>query len=171
MIKKLLISFCATVLIVTSALAQTAVSGKVLDQAGSPIAGAAIKVKGTRQGVNADDNGVFKLTLPSGNFKLTISALGYVATEVTPAANLNITLLSDVSSLNDVVVTSLGIRKEKKQLVYAVSDVKAEQLQQKAEPDLLRALAGKVPGVDITSGGGSPGQSTRIKSRTVTTKS
>jgi len=63
------------------------------------------------------------------------------------------------------VVTSLGIRKEKKQLVYAVSDVKAEQLQQKAEPDLLRALAGKVPGVDITSGGGSPGQSTRINLR------
>ena len=165
MIKKLLISFCATVLIVTSALAQTAVSGKVLDKDGNPIAGAAIKVKGTRQGVNADDNGVFKLTLTSANAKLTVSAIGYVATEVTAAANLTITLANDVSSLNDVVVTSLGIRKEKKQLVYAVSDVKAEQLQQKAEPDLLRALAGKVPGVDITSGGGSPGQSTRINLR------
>jgi hypothetical protein len=82
MIKKLLISFCATVLIVTSALAQTAVSGKVLDQTGNPISGAAIKVKGTRQGVNADDNGVFKLTLTSANAKLTVSAIGYVATEV-----------------------------------------------------------------------------------------
>jgi outer membrane receptor for ferrienterochelin and colicin len=163
--KKLLLSFCATAFFLMSALAQTVVSGKVSDDSGSPLPGATIKVKGTRVGVSADANGAFKVTLPAGSTTLTIGAVGYVSQDVTASANVTVQLVKDVTSLSEVIVTSLGIRKEKKQLVYAVSDVKAEQLQQKGEPDLLRALSGKVPGVDITSGGGAPGQSTRINLR------
>ena len=163
--KKLLLSFCALALFVMQSLAQTVVSGKVLDDSGAPLAGATVKVKGTTLGTSADNNGTFKISVPAGRPTLTIGAIGFVSQDVAVAANVNVQLAKDVSSLNEVVVTSLGIRKEKKQLVYAVSDVKAEQLQQKAEPDVLRALSGKVPGVDITSGGGSPGQSTKINLR------
>jgi len=163
--KKLLLSFCAIAFFLMSAVAQTVVSGKVADDSGAPLPGASIKVKGTKQGVSADANGTFKLTIPGADAILTIGAVGFVSQDVKSSANVMVQLAKDVTSLSEVIVTSLGIRKEKKQLVYAVSDVKAEQLQQKGEPDLLRALSGKVPGVDITSGGGAPGQSTRINLR------
>jgi len=163
--KKLLFSFCAVAFFIMSAMSQTVVSGKVSDDSGSPIPGATIKVKGTRVGASADNNGAFKITLPAGSSTLTIGAVGFSSKDVAATDGVSVQLVKDVTSLNEVVVTSLGIRKEKKQLVYAVSEVKAEQLQQKAEPDVLRALAGKVPGVDITSGGGSPGQSTKINLR------
>ncbi|MDZ7934313.1 MAG: TonB-dependent receptor plug domain-containing protein [Emticicia sp.] len=78
---------------------------------------------------------------------------------------VNVSLGDDTKQLSEVVVTAIGIQREKKALAYAVSNVNAESLQQRSEPDALRALNGKVPGVNIISGGGAPGQATRITIR------
>ena len=164
--KKLLLGFCAMAFFAMSSFAQTVVKGKVSGADGAPVAGASVKVVGSASGTSTAADGTFSLSLSDLNKTLEITSVGFEKLTVRANANLsNLQLNASTSGLQEVVVTSLGIRKEKKQLVYAVSEVKAEQLQQKAEPDVLRALSGKVPGVDITGGGGAPGQSTRINLR------
>jgi len=164
--KKLLLGFCAMTLLVMSSFAQTVVKGKVSGADGAPVAGASVKVVGSTSGTSTAADGTFSLSLSDLNKTLEITSVGFEKLSVRAGANLsNLQLTASSSGLQEVVVTSLGIRKEKKQLVYAVSEVKAEQLQQKAEPDVLRALSGKVPGVDITGGGGAPGQSTKVNLR------
>lgn len=164
--KKLLLGFCAMAFFAMSSFAQTVVKGKVSGADGAPVSGASVKVVGSTTGTSTAADGTFSLSVSDLNRTLEITSVGFEKLTVRAGANLsNLQLSTSSSGLQEVVVTSLGIRKEKKQLVYAVSEVKAEQLQQKAEPDVLRALSGKVPGVDITGGGGAPGQSTRINLR------
>jgi outer membrane receptor for ferrienterochelin and colicin len=80
---------------------------------------------------------------------------------------VNVTLAMTDASLSEVVVTAMGIKRSEKALGYAVSKVDPNTLLQKSEPDVLKGLAGKVPGVDIRSGQGAPGAATRIQIRGV----
>lgn len=164
--RKITLVFAGLLLGSLGVLAQTVVKGKVTDPDGAPLSGVSVKVVGSSAGTSTDKDGAFSISVPNLNATLEVSFVGYDAQTLRAGSNLSaITLKQSTNALQEVVVTSMGIRKEKKQLVYAVSEVKAEQLQQKAEPDVLRALAGKVPGVDITSGGGAPGQSTKVNLR------
>jgi len=164
--RKLTLFMCCLLFALPTVFAQTVVKGKVSDADGAPLSGVSIKVVGTKSGTSTANDGTFSISVKDLNVSLEISSVGFETATVRAGSNLSaISLKASSAGLQEVVVTSLGIRKEKKQLVYAVSEVKAEQLQQKAEPDVLRALAGKVPGVDITSGGGAPGQSTKINLR------
>ena len=165
MIKKMFLFVFGLVAITTVALAQTQVAGKVTDEKGSPIDGVTITEKGTNNATATDINGMFKLKLKTQNAKLVFSLQGFTKKEVLASNEMVVILTSLKEELSEVVVTSLGIKKEKKALTYAASDVKGSALQQKSENDVLRSLNGKVPGVDIVGGGGSPGQSTRITIR------
>jgi TonB-linked SusC/RagA family outer membrane protein len=149
------------------ALAQRTITGKVSDAKGETIIGANILAKGTSAGAATDVDGNYSLSVPNGTTTLVVSYVGYDTKEVALGTSdrLDITLAEDAKVLTDVVVTALGIQRDKKSLGYSATDIKSEDLVQRSESDPIRALSSKVPGVNITGGGGGPGQSTKINIR------
>lgn len=143
------------------ALAQTQVRGTVVDEAGEPVIGATIQIKGTSQGTVSDIDGNFNLSAAAGG-TLVISYVGYQTQEVPVSANVRVVLRVDTEMLDEVVVTALGIRRERKALGYAVQDINSDALQRTGAADLAKSLQGKVSGIDIKSTSGMPGASSQI---------
>jgi len=166
--KKFLL-LCFSFLFVLSAWAQDRViSGKVTaTEDGSSLPGVNVVLKGTTNGTVTDANGSYKLTIPASGGSLVFSFIGLQTQEVAigDRSIVDISLGLDVQQLTEVVVTAVGIEREKKALGYSVASVSGAAMQQRSEPDPLRALQGKMPGVSITGSGGGPGQSTRINIR------
>jgi TonB-linked SusC/RagA family outer membrane protein len=168
--RRILTLFIMLMLIGVLAFSQNRqVTGIVTDDKGVPIENASVRVKGSKTGVAADANGNFRISVSPGA-TLIFSGVGITPREVAVGnqSTIDVSLVRSGTELTNVVVTSLGIRREKKSLSSAVSEVKSDMLVQKSEPDILRSLEGKVPGVNITSGGGAPGQSTKINIRGIT---
>ena len=103
--------------------------------------------------------------LPANGKQLVISYIGMKSQEVAATSNVNVKLLADTQNLDEVVVTAMGISKEKKALGYAVQDVKADELTKGANTSLSGALQGKVSGVEISPSSGMPGASSKITIR------
>ncbi|HHV86725.1 MAG TPA: SusC/RagA family TonB-linked outer membrane protein [Petrimonas sp.] len=141
--------------------AQTQVRGTVVDEAGIPIIGATIQVKGTAQGTVTDLDGQFTLTAPA-NATLVISYVGLVTQEVPVSPRVNVTLVPDTELLQEVVVTALGITREKKSLGSAVQNVNADELVKAASPNVISSLSGKIAGMQVNQAGGQIGASSRI---------
>ena len=149
----------------TPALSQSSkITGKVVDEAGSPVSGATVREKGSKRGTITDVDGNFTLAVKAGT-TLTVSGIGLVEQEVTAGEKLEIKMKGKNSSLNEVVVTALGIRREKSQLTYSTQQVKGDDLVASKETGVLNALAGKVSGLQITASSGAPGASSRITIR------
>ncbi len=165
--KKLSLMLVMLFAVVGIALAQRTITGKVSDAKGEAIIGANILVKGTSGGAATDVDGNYSLSVPNGSTTLVVSYVGYDSKEVVLGTSdrVDIALAEDTKVLTDVVVTALGIQRDKKSLGYAATDIKSDELVQRSESDPIRALSSKVPGVNITSGGGGPGQSTKINIR------
>ncbi|MCF0056866.1 SusC/RagA family TonB-linked outer membrane protein [Dyadobacter sp. CY356] len=153
-------------LLVTSGFAQEmTVTGKVSEDGGSEIAGVNVVLKGSNRGTTTNDKGEFSIQAEKGNV-LTFSYIGYNSKDVTVNASvLNVSLVVEATALNEVVVTALGIKKEKKALGYSVSEIKGEELQQARSTNIANSLVGKVAGLNITSTATGPGGSTRITLR------
>jgi TonB-linked SusC/RagA family outer membrane protein len=135
------------------ALAQTTtVTGKISDAKGAPVESATVKEKGTSNATTADANGLFKITVKQ-NAVLQISATGFASFEVSAAKASKITLQESVDNLSEVVVTALGVKREKKALGYSVQEVKGENLTIAKSTDVSTSLAGKVAGIQVV---GSP---------------
>jgi TonB-linked SusC/RagA family outer membrane protein len=167
--KKLLLSFCAWIFALIAGLAQTTtVTGKVTDDKGKPIEGAAVVEKKSKGGTATDANGVFKLTVKPGAI-LVISGTGFEKREVAATEAGNVSLKTADENLSEVVVTALGIKREKKALGYAVSSVGKKDLELRPEGDLARVLSGKAPGVNIGATSGLSGSGTNIVIRGVNT--
>ena len=145
-------------------LAQTVkVTGTVTSgEDGEPIIGATILVKGTNIGTITDLNGKFSLDVPEENKILQISFVGMTMQEVAVKPQVMVVLQADVTDLDEVVVTALGLTREKKSLGYALQEVKADELTKAGQLNVASSLAGKVAGVQITSAGGQVGASQRI---------
>jgi TonB-linked SusC/RagA family outer membrane protein len=164
------LAFTAALFIYSTTWAQhKVVKGKVQDENGSPLPKASILVKGSKTGISSNDDGTFELPV-AANATLIISAIGYNKTEVKTAAQnvITVTLLPDGHSLNEVVVTALGVKREKRNLTFSSQEIKADELVGAKEPNILNAMTGKVAGVQITSSTGAPGSSSRIVVRGVT---
>lgn len=149
-------------------IAQTQVRGVVVDETGEPVIGATVQVKGSSQGTVTDMDGNFNLSVSSGE-TLVISYVGMQTQEVPVTANMRVVLESDAALLDELVVTALGISRDKKALGYAVSEVAGEEMI-KARGGLsnpVNALQGKVAGLQISSGTGSMGGSSKILIRGV----
>ncbi len=143
------------------------VKGTVHDNLGAPLPGASILVKGTNTGTQTDFDGDFTIIANSEDF-LIISYLGFKTQEVlVTTTKLNIILEEESNTLEEVIVTSLGIKKSKKALGYAVTTLKGEELENKPVADVSRALQGKVAGVQINIGSGSTGEEPSIRIRGV----
>ncbi|MFA7141461.1 MAG: carboxypeptidase-like regulatory domain-containing protein, partial [Proteiniphilum sp.] len=126
--KRKLMMFLSLFLIgVGIATAQTRVRGTVVDAAGEPVIGASIQIKGTSQGTVSDINGVFSLTAPSEG-TLIISYVGYRTQEVPVSARVTVFLREDTELLEEIVVTALGLTREKKTLGYGVSSVSGDEI-------------------------------------------
>lgn len=142
---------------------QQQVTGRVVDEDGQSIQGASVLIKGTNQGATTDANGNFSMNLPT-NSTLVISYIGYITKEVSLSnqSSINVVLKEDLQSLSDVVVTALGIAKEKRTLTYAVTEVGGENFTKAREINLGNALTGRVAGLNATSTATGPGGSSRI---------
>ena len=150
------------------ATAQTQrVTGTVIsEEDGLPVVGASILVKGTTVGTITDIDGNFTLSnIPASAKVLQISYIGMQTQEVVIKPTLKVVLKADAEVLDEVVVTAMGISREKKALGYAVQDVKSEQLTQAASTSVTSALQGKVSGVEITPSSGMPGASAKMTIR------
>ena len=161
--KRLTLFFVSLFLCVGAALAQTKVSGTVLSQEdGQPIIGAAVKVDGTSTGMLTDVNGKFSLTLPEGKKSLTISYLGFESKTVAAKNGMRVFLKADATALEEVVVTAMGIKRSAKALGYSATAVDGEKISQARTSDVMSSLAGKVAGVQISSGAADPGSSNSV---------
>lgn len=135
---------------------QTQVRGKVMDSEGNPLIGATVSEKGNAtNGTTTDSEGQFSLEVPTGAV-LSVTYIGFVAQEVpvTGAGPLEITLAENQSQLEDVVITSFGIQRDKNTLGYGVGEVDSESLEKAPTSDLSNSLSGKVAGVQVSGAGG-----------------
>lgn len=160
------ILLCLIIGISTMVAQSTKVAGSVISaDDGLPVIGASIVVKGTMVGTVTDYDGNFTLEVPSNGKVLIVSYVGMLTQEVPVSPNVRVVLKSDTQNLDEVVVTAMGISKEKKALGYAVQDVKGDKLTQAANSNLAGALQGKVSGLDIKPSSGMPGASSQITIR------
>jgi len=145
-------------------LAQTKkISGNIHDESLAPIVRATVRDRDSKRGTVSDAEGRFSLSVKPGAV-LVISAVGYEPMELTVGESDHIDAVLKVrnSTLNEVVVTALGIKREKSQLTYSTQQVKGDDILAAKEPGLLNSLTGKVSGVQITASSGAPGASSRI---------
>ncbi|HYQ59225.1 MAG TPA: TonB-dependent receptor plug domain-containing protein, partial [Draconibacterium sp.] len=163
--KKLLLLVVALFCGVNIIFAQTKqISGTVTSsEDGMPIPGVSVVVKGTTIGTTTNMDGTFELTVPV-NEVLIFSFIGMQSKEVqiTDATVYNTVLETESIGVGEVVVTAMGIRRDKKALGYSVSEFNADDFGNVGNDDATKALQGKVAGVSISAGSGAPGASTRV---------
>ena len=151
------------------AFAQTrTVSGTITDANGLPVPGATVAVRGVKGGTSTDANGKFTIHI-TGNALLIVSGIGFETQElrVGDSPNVMIVLKQGNSSLSEVVVTALGIRRDKRLLTYSTQEVGGDALVGAKQDNVVNALDGKIAGVQINNSSGMPGSSTRIVIRGV----
>ena len=165
---------CLLALISMSAFAQTlTVKGKVTSTDSEPVVGAYVLVKGTTNGQLTDGEGQFVLENVPANGTLIVAFMGMKTQEIKAAANVSVVMEADAEYLNEVVVTAMGISREKKALGYAVTEVGGDEMI-KARGGLnnpVNALQGKIAGLQITSSTGSMGGSSKVLLRGVSSLS
>jgi len=145
--------------------AQSTVTGTVSDTEGTPLPGVNVWVKGySNVGTITDVNGTFSISVPQGANTLGFSFIGMKTKEV--AINnqtvINVTLENEDQTIDDVVVTALGIKRSKKALGYAVQDISGEEISQAKETNIVNSLSGKIAGVQVMGATGNIGGSSRI---------
>lgn len=136
------------------------VKGVVTD-GNEPIIGASIIVKGKGQGTVTDIDGRFSLDVKPGT-ELVVSYVGYRSQTVKAQSDMNIVLEEDKKMIDEVVVTALGIKRERKALGYGVGEVKGEELTKAKETNVINSLAGKIPGLVVSQTAGGASGSTRV---------
>ena len=149
-------------------LAQTrTITGRVIDNSGEPLPLVSVQEKGTTNGTTTNDRGQFSLTTTTVRPVLVFSYTGLQTQEVTVGTSntYNVTLSATGGSMSEVVVTALGIRRDKKALGYSTQEVKVEEVTQTRQPNIVNALQGRATGLQINAGGGAPGQGARIVMR------
>jgi TonB-linked SusC/RagA family outer membrane protein len=146
-----------------SASADITLQGTVRDAAGQPLAGVSIVVRGAGRGTQTDARGAFSLQANAGDV-LVFTFVGFLNKEITVGTNerLQIVLEQDPRQLGEVIVTALGIKREKKSLGYSVTEVKGSDLTQARDVNVLNSLVGKVAGLNVNSIAGGPGASSNV---------
>ena len=138
------------------------VTGVIRDAQGEPLIGATVKVKGTNRGTATDVDGKYSIIANRGDV-LIVSYIGSKPMEVTVGSgDMDINMQANDQVLDEVVVTALGIRKDKKSLGYAVDDLKAEELMRNKSANAINSLSGKIAGVNITQSSGAAGSGAQI---------
>jgi outer membrane receptor protein involved in Fe transport len=168
--KKLAAIFLTLLSFTLVAQGQRTVTGKVTDDKGAPIQGASVLVKGTNVGASTNTQGIYLLTIPQDAKVLSFSAVNSLPTEVTIGSQSTIDAILQPKNnvLQEVVVTSLGIARDKRSLGFSTQTVKGSEIADRGEVNIVNALQGKVAGVSITGASGSAGASSNINIRGIT---
>ncbi|MFD1315875.1 SusC/RagA family TonB-linked outer membrane protein [Namhaeicola litoreus] len=159
--KKLFLTFLVALsTLCTLSAQQILVGGSVKDSYGEPLPGVNVLVKGTATGTVTDFDGTFKVNANSGDV-LVFSYVGFADIErVVDGASIDIVLIEDAESLDEVVVTALGIKREAKALGYSLTEVEGDELAQVKTTSAVNSLQGRVAGVNVsTSSTGASGSS------------
>jgi len=146
---------------------QSTIRGVVRD-ANGPLAGVTVSVIGKSISVQTDANGAFSIEAATGD-RLRFTSLGHAQQEVTvTSGTVNVTLQAEDTALDEVIVTAMGITREKKGLGYAVQDLGSEELMKNKTANIVNSLAGKIAGVNVTqtSGGAGAGASIILRGGT-----
>lgn len=140
------------------------VHGRITNEKGEAVPGATVQVKGTSKVTATNDNGEFTLAGVNDNAVLVVTSVGYERTEIGVAGqtSLTITMKVGAASINEIVVTALGISKEERKLGYAVTTVGGDQLNKARETNVALSLGGQVAGLSVHGANGGPGSSARI---------
>lgn len=153
---------------------QRAVTGEVVDQTGLPIPGVSVYIKDSTIGTTTGMEGEFSLNVPdNANSVLVFSSLGFGTQEfpLGTQTTFNVILAEDQEGLGEVVVTALGIKREKKALAYSVTEVAGPVIAETQRENFIDGLAGRVAGVEINSTSGLPGSSSSIVIRGISSLS
>lgn len=145
--------------------AQTTVKGVVVDAAsGLGLPGVSVVVKNTTKGTTTDFDGNYNIEVSNAGSILQFSYLGFTTQEIAVKGQtvINVSLIEDVSKLDEVVVTALGIKRERKSLGYAVQELKGEGLTEARETNVANALSGKISGIQVIKGSNGPASSSKI---------
>ena len=140
------------------------IHGSIKDENGNPLANASVVIKGTNQGVTTNASGDFTINVPNNKTVLIVSYTGYASKEILVGnqPSINVSLAHTDDSMNEIVVTALGISREKRSLVSAVTEVKGSEFTEARENNIANALTGKIAGVNVTGMSSGPGGSSRI---------
>jgi TonB-linked outer membrane protein, SusC/RagA family len=145
---------------------QRTIKGTIKDDTGLPVPMATVTEKGTQNAVTSNENGEYSITVTGSKAVLVFTSVNYVPRELQVGNSNTLNVAMKMSGdLSEVVVTALGISRDKKALGYSTQEVKSEDLTRNLQPNLINALQGKVAGATITSVGGGPGQGATIRIR------
>ncbi|MGB1031645.1 MAG: SusC/RagA family TonB-linked outer membrane protein, partial [Flavobacteriales bacterium] len=143
--------------------AQSSVNGVVLGKIdNTPIPGVNVIIKGSNKGTTTDIDGKFSLEVASMSDTLSFSSIGYKTLYLLPSQAETVHLEEDLVLLDDIVVTAIGISREKKSLGYAMATLDPQEIQQNRDPNFVTTLSGKVSGVQVSKTSGGPGSSSRV---------
>ncbi|RIH65465.1 SusC/RagA family TonB-linked outer membrane protein [Mariniphaga sediminis] len=156
--------------IVVSEAQPAKVSGKVTDSGGQPLPGVTVVVKGTTQGTVTNADGEYALTDIPENGILVFSFIGMKSQELIVGnhTTINVRMEEETVGIDEVVVTALGLKRDKKALGYSVGEVKGSELTETSQGNILNAMAGKVSGVKINQMDGTSGSTVNIVIRGAT---
>lgn len=172
--RKLLVPLTALLLFTGQLFAQKTVTGKVTDDQGNPIPNASVVIKGTNNGTVTKADGSYSLTVPSDASVLVFSTVGMAAQEINIGSQSTISpsLKGDDKTMSEIVVTSFGIKRDKRLLGYSTPTIKSEDLTAVRNSNISNSLVGKVAGVRTQGSGGSfTGSSVLIRGYTSVTGS
>ena len=171
--RKFLLLFSMYLCLMTVANAQVIIKGKVTDSKdGQPLSGVSVKLTSKAGGTSTANDGTYSIELTKKEGKLEFSYNGYASQTVRLAsagASVDVKLVLETKAMTEVVVTALGIKREKKALGYGVSTVSKKDLELRPEGDIARVLSGKAAGVTITNSSGLSGSGTNITVRAIST--
>ncbi len=162
----LMLFLCSSFLCSLQLHAQKTITGKVVGENNEPLIGATVRLLGTNKSMLTRADGSFQIQAKEGE-TLQISYVGYEPQQIKvgPENSIGITLVKSNTAMSEVVVTALGIRKERKALGYSVTDLSAQELMKNKNTNVINSLAGKVPGVNVTQFSGAPGAGASITIR------
>ncbi|MEP7165919.1 MAG: SusC/RagA family TonB-linked outer membrane protein [Ferruginibacter sp.] len=167
--RKTILTLSAMLLLIFQGISQKTITGVVSDAGnGAPVPGAS--VTSGKTGVKTDVTGRYNITVGIDALQITVSAIGFTAQTVSIGGQttINVSLKQADVELKEVVVTALGISRDKRSLGYATQTLKSDQIADRGEVNLVNALQGKIAGVSITGASGSAGASTNINIRGIT---
>jgi len=170
LLKKIIQLFLGVMALCNTAFSQSIqLKGTVVDSAGISLPGASVKVKGTNLGAITDGDGKFTIACDSKG-ELIVSSVGFApkTVAVNGRNTLQVTLQYEAKGLNEVVVTALGIKRDKRLLTYATQEIKGDEIVKAKQPNIINSLEGKLAGVQITSSSGTPGSSVNVVIRGAT---
>ena len=165
--KKLLLSGTLMLLCFLQIMAQRTITGKITDTGDKPIFNASVIVKGSNVGTNTDESGNFSISLPKGKNSISVSSIGFEATDVNVTGNtVHVTLSTRISTLNDVVVVGYSSQK-KKDITGSVSVVNVSNFKSVPGGNAESLLQGQASGVTVVNSG-APGSDAAVRIRGIT---